>query len=704
MSNRDRFVADLGRQLVDAAPRVKARHRRVNRVVAGVVGLVVVAVVAASLAPLSESDESTELVVVGGDQAEDTADAVEGVGGAEWEEAQTTLGGDSLPGVVWTGTSVVVLHTMNGGNDVAGEVWDPATREATAIADSGLNWRFGPAVVWTGEEILVVGGTSRPGLNQIGAAYDPTSDAWRPIADPPGGVDGEYHALVGPAAWTGSEMLIWNAGLAYDPVTDSWREIASSPLSERARPSTVWTGSELVVWGGCHEADAMCDEANTGLLADGASYDPATDTWSMLPASPLPPAVHVVAGWTSAEVVYTVTEDGDGSAGATALYDPETRTWRDAEKAPLSPRRSAGAVWAEDRFVVWGGKDEMTDSRQSTGVVFDPAAGHWSLLPDPPGPGRILHTMTDTGDGIYISATRTQSPPLILHLRGGSSAPILAEQPVSPTPKCVRLPTAQNRWGLQGRPVGELWPQGFRPGFNMSEYEYAEVNDPVLETPWYAIGTIVRDLGGRPLGLGVWLMPDPIVTYIGGADPDSAVVDAASWHLSAYNALARTASIWQPNERHLIYADPEAEVAGCFDQLPEPVPFISGQLLDGAGWVLTDDPDHGLCLAASGLDHGCDDLGLVIGADDPPETMRVVVGGNPDLELGEADTGDLAYGYLPDGAVTVEVVDPDGDALRLGVVLDTNAGIWAAPMSPGDNPVAVRYLDGDQQVVKTVTR
>ena len=50
----------------------------------------------------------------------------------------------------------------------------------------------------------------------------------------------------------------------------------------------------------------------------------------------------------------------------------------------------------------------------------------------------------------------------------------------------------------------------------------------------------------------------------------------------------------------------------------------TGQLLNGAEWVLTDDAESGLCLAKSGTDYACDDGG----PKDPPETMRIAVAAN----------------------------------------------------------------------------
>lgn len=79
--------------------------------------------------------------------------------------------------------------------------------------------------VWTGQSLVVWGGAPvrspaaggagqasgkpAPNLPEYGAAYDPSSDAWRPLpvlGPPPGGSPGrQLHTAV----WTGAEMLVW---------------------------------------------------------------------------------------------------------------------------------------------------------------------------------------------------------------------------------------------------------------------------------------------------------------------------------------------------------------------------------------------------------------------------------------------------------------------------------------------------------------
>ena len=59
-------------------------------------------------------------------------------------------------------------------------------------------------------------------------------------------------------------------GAAYEPSTNTWRKIAASPLSPRQEATAVWTGEEMIVWGG---------NSFSTTKGNGAAYDPNTDTW-----------------------------------------------------------------------------------------------------------------------------------------------------------------------------------------------------------------------------------------------------------------------------------------------------------------------------------------------------------------------------------------------------------------------------------------
>ena len=204
----------------------------------------------------------------------------------------------------------------------------------TEMSPSGLCGRYHAAHVWTGTQLLIWGGENCAGAAcptfraphlADGAAYTPSSDAWRRL--PPSRLSARAPAAT---AWTGTEMLVWGGvngeeffadGAAYDPARDRWRRLAASPLPARDGASAVWTGRELLVWGG--------GDLDNGFL-DGAAYDPAADSWRKLPRPAVKPRFEHRAAWTGSELfVFGGTWDpGHIALGDGAVYDPRANRWR----------------------------------------------------------------------------------------------------------------------------------------------------------------------------------------------------------------------------------------------------------------------------------------------------------------------------------------------------------------------------------------
>jgi len=70
-------------------------------------------------------------------------------------------------------------------------------------------------------------------------------------------------------------MVVWGGGEgghhpadagAYDPETDSWRVIPPSPIRSVGSASGMWNGSEVLIWGGFLEGIFPVEH--------GAAFDP----------------------------------------------------------------------------------------------------------------------------------------------------------------------------------------------------------------------------------------------------------------------------------------------------------------------------------------------------------------------------------------------------------------------------------------------
>jgi len=178
---------------------------------------------------------------------------------------------------VWTGTEMLVWGGVD--NFAEGAAYEPSADRWRMLPTPPIPGRSSHVAVWTGKEMIVWGGEGEYAepLND-GAAYDPASNSWRILPRAP--LSPRSWAE---GAWTGTEMIVWGGaagrpgedktrlsdGAAYDPSSDSWRRIADAPISSSFMTYVVPVTGGVVVFGDADHPYA---------------YDLATDTWSELPS------------------------------------------------------------------------------------------------------------------------------------------------------------------------------------------------------------------------------------------------------------------------------------------------------------------------------------------------------------------------------------------------------------------------------------
>ncbi len=240
------------------------------------------------------------------------------------------------------------------------------------VPSSPLGSRSGTAGVWTGGQWLSWGGMVGTGSDEAvradGAAFDAATRTWTVMPAAP------LSARAGTAAiWTGKQALFWGGsgtaatgcnadfhdGASYDPATRSWRVLPASPLSGRSGSFAVWTGSEAIVLGG----ETACHPLET--LVDGATYQPSTRRWQGLPAFPGVTggtAVGMTAVWTGREVIAWVTYEVPGPESpigtaitghlVSASWSPGSTAW----VALPSPPNGTSTLGAN---VIWTGSQVL---------------------------------------------------------------------------------------------------------------------------------------------------------------------------------------------------------------------------------------------------------------------------------------------------------------------------------------------------------
>lgn len=243
----------------------------------------------------------------------------------------------ALTFVVRPAAPTVVLEP---GPELSPGLVDPAEegRDVDRLPAAPLSARTGAYSAWTGSELLIWGGyegagTPEEGAADDGAAYDPVADTWRAL--PPAPEGGAYG---GTALWTGEELWVLGgfgdeagraavaSAQAYDPTSDRWR-----PLPDPPGPPGTFAGIGAVAWLG-DGAVASIDGALWGLAPDGTAWE---EVATAAQQRGVPPDTQLGSGVLLSEDVggdLFALVDGDGGLRAVGLGRSAEAPWRSATR------------------------------------------------------------------------------------------------------------------------------------------------------------------------------------------------------------------------------------------------------------------------------------------------------------------------------------------------------------------------------------
>lgn len=234
-----------------------------------------------------------------------------------------------------------------------GAAYEPGGGSWRVLPPAPITPRAGTVGVWTGREVIIWGEGGRGPAD--GAAYDPARESWRTL--PRGGPVDE----VGGGVWTGREMVVWGFGgfAAFNPHTNRWRVLPRAPFSPWFTNTAVWTGTDLLFVGGSDEP---------GRVPSGAAYDAAGDRWRTLTAAPDPVDISdATATWTGRLLVVA------RGPSRVQVYDPADDSWDVMPGLSEGPRVGSVAVWTGDEMVFWGGYGVLgTAAVLEEGVAWRP--------------------------------------------------------------------------------------------------------------------------------------------------------------------------------------------------------------------------------------------------------------------------------------------------------------------------------------------
>ncbi len=342
-------------------------------------------------------------------------------------ESDTTLLGAPTPRgghtAIWTGTEMLVWGGIDGAGMLGnGAAYNPATDRWRPLATLNAPApRTDHTAIWTGSRMIVWGGFDAIGPRADGHSYDPLGDRWVRVADTGAPIPRNAHTAV----WTGSQMIVYGGqgvfappipnavdrvfadGGVYSPGTDAWSAIALGGPAVRDH-TAIWNGVRMIVWGG-HNSNAL----TITPVNIGSRYNVFANTWLATTPNVAPSArtAHT-AVWTGGEMLIW----GGRSAFLTVLdtgsrYASLLDRWTTMNSAFAAPPRMAHtAVWTGTQMVVWGGTD-FAGTPLGSGGIYTPGADLWSALPATFTPtARTLHTAVWTGTEMIVWGGRTGTP------------------------------------------------------------------------------------------------------------------------------------------------------------------------------------------------------------------------------------------------------------------------------------------------------
>jgi N-acetylneuraminic acid mutarotase len=284
---------------------------------------------------------------------------------------------------IWNGSDIIIWGGMTSfGATNTGAVYDIYGNWTPMTTDFAPSPREYHSAAWTGESLVVWGGYDGAGTYlDDGAVWVPdpnpgpfgSGDSWYPIS--PSGLGTR---IFNSTVWTGDRMIvfggsngttIWNDGASYYPAFDFWAPLpAQNAPAARMRHSAVLTGNEMIVWGGMGE--------NITKRSDGARFDLQTNTWHSLPPSGLSTRDFAAATWSGREMLLWGGSPETGAAGDGARYNPDFQAWTPMTRvgAP-SPRFRHPAIQLGDEMFTWGGVGWF-------GNVLDDGARYCASCPD----------------------------------------------------------------------------------------------------------------------------------------------------------------------------------------------------------------------------------------------------------------------------------------------------------------------------------
>ena len=227
----------------------------------------------------------------------------------------------------------------------------------------------------------VGGGVGEPAPQApASTGLDAGSMTWRATSQAPltrvspatGWLDGRFYLIGGAAACGPSaDCKAHRDGAAYDPSTDSWTPVAAAPVWLNDTVGVAFAGKLYFLAG------------ESGTSSRLLGYDPANDSWTTT-STPARLGGLVVAGDQLIGVGLGTRLGGDATD---RIYDPATSKWTDLPPDPSFPGNSRDLVVVDDRLFL---STYSIITGKTTYATFNLATRSWTVLHDLTAAGRMV--------------------------------------------------------------------------------------------------------------------------------------------------------------------------------------------------------------------------------------------------------------------------------------------------------------------------
>ncbi len=188
----------------------------------------------------------------------------------------------------------------------------------------------------------------------------------------------------------------------YDPLTDSWTDLGASPMKPRVN-ATIVAADGLLYMGLGYAGNGIYRDSS--CLQDWWSYAPLTGEWTRMADYPNGNTVACVA-YAMGEKIYALYGFGSKQTRQICIYSPAKNTWQELPDNSNRPRQRFGERAALHDGMLYFGTGYTTDGSMRDWYAADIEQDRWTSRKSIPGKGREFTACANTKQYVYLFGGR----------------------------------------------------------------------------------------------------------------------------------------------------------------------------------------------------------------------------------------------------------------------------------------------------------